>query len=65
MDVFDVLSAISRTKKALMYSGVREREALKKAELATSIEYHISISDIKRLVGEKEDPYRSAASQRI
>jgi hypothetical protein len=59
MDIFDVLSAVSKRKRQLMYSGVRETEALKKAELATSKEYHISLRDIKRLVGEKLDSYRS------
>ncbi len=63
MDIFEVLAAISRRKKALMYSGIREPEALKKAELATSKEYHISLRDIKRLVGERAGPYRP--SQRI
>jgi hypothetical protein len=51
MDIFDVLSAISKRKKAFMHSGVNEHEALIKAELDVSKEYHIRILDIKKLVG--------------
>ncbi len=50
MDIFEVLTAISKRKKALMYSGVNEKEALMKAELDVSKEYNISLFDIKRLV---------------
>jgi hypothetical protein len=50
MDVFEVLTAISKRKKALMHSGINEKEALMKAELDVSKEYHISLLDIKRLV---------------
>jgi hypothetical protein len=50
MDIFDVLSAISKRKKAFMHSGVNEHEALIKAELDVSKEYHIQIFDIKKLV---------------
>jgi hypothetical protein len=50
MDIFDVLAAISKRKKALMRSGIKEHEALIKAQLDVSKEYHISLFDIKRLV---------------
>ncbi len=50
MDIFDVLTAISKRKKALMHSGINEHEALIKAELDVSKEYHISLFDIKKLV---------------
>ncbi len=50
MDIFDVLNAISKRKKALMHSGINEQEALVKAEIDVSKEYNISLFDIKRLV---------------
>jgi hypothetical protein len=51
MDIFDVLTAISKKKKALMHSGLNEHEALDKAQLDVSEEYHISLFDVKKLVG--------------
>ncbi len=50
MDIFEVLSAISKRKKAFMHSGINENEALMKAELDVSREYHILLFDIKKLV---------------
>ncbi|VVB85113.1 Uncharacterised protein [uncultured archaeon] len=50
MDIFEVLSAISKRKKAFMHSGIDESEALSKAELVVSNEYHIPLFDIKKLV---------------
>ncbi len=50
MDIFEVLSAISKRKKAFMHSGTDEKEALTKAELEVFREYHISLFDIKKLV---------------
>ena len=50
MDVFEILSAISKRKKAFIHSGNNENEALMKAELDVSKEYHISLFDIKKLV---------------
>jgi hypothetical protein len=50
MDIFEVLTAISRRKKAFKQSGINENEALIKAELDVSGEYHISLFDIKKLV---------------
>ncbi len=50
MDIFDVLSAISNRKNVLMHSGINENEALMKAELDISKEYHILLFDIKKLV---------------
>ncbi len=52
MDIFDVLAAISKRKKKLMYGGVNEKEALRRAELDISEEYHIPLLDIKKLVGQ-------------
>lgn len=53
MDIFDVLGAISKRKLTLMYTGFNESEALTKAELDISLEYHISLFDIEKLVGRK------------
>ncbi len=50
MDIFEVLTAISKRKKAFAQSGINENEALMKAELDVSKEYHISLFDIKKLV---------------
>ncbi len=50
MDIFEVLTAISKRKKTFTQSGVNENEALVKAELDVSKEYHISLFDIKKLV---------------
>ena len=50
MDIFEVLNAFSNRKKAIMNSGKDEQDALEKAELDVSNEYHISLFDIKRLV---------------
>jgi hypothetical protein len=50
MDIFEVLSAISKRKKAFMKSGVNENKALIKAELDVSREYHISLFDIRKLI---------------
>jgi hypothetical protein len=50
MDIFEVLSAISKRKKAIMHRGIDEHEALIKAELDVSKDYHISLFDIKKLV---------------
>ncbi|MCZ7391904.1 MAG: hypothetical protein ABOK23_13720 [Candidatus Methanoperedens sp.] len=51
MDIFDVLAAISKRKMAFMHTGVNENEALIKAEFDVSKDYHISLHDIKKLVG--------------
>ena len=53
MDIFEVLAAISTRKNSFIHSGVNEDRALMKAERDVSNEYHISLLDIKRLVGEK------------
>ncbi len=50
MDIFDILTAISKRKKALMHKGIDEEEALVKAEIDVSKEYHIPLFDIKKLV---------------
>ena len=51
MDIFDVLSAISRKKDDLARTGMTEHEALMKAMRDISGEYHIPLPDIKKLVG--------------
>ncbi len=51
MDIFDVLTAISKRKMAFMHAGVNENEALIKAEFDVSKDYHISLLDIEKLVG--------------
>jgi hypothetical protein len=50
MDIFEVLTAISKRRKAFVNSGVNEQEALMKAEFDVSKEYHIPLFDIKKLV---------------
>jgi hypothetical protein len=49
MDMFDVLKVLMKRKAEIMYKGLSEREALTKARLLVSKEYHISIFDIERL----------------
>lgn len=56
MDVFEVLAAISARKNSFIHSGINENKALMKAERDVSNEYHISLLDIRKLVGEKRDP---------
>ncbi len=51
MDIFDVLTAISKRKMAFMHAGMKENEALIKAEFDVSKDYHILLLDIKKLVG--------------
>ena len=58
MDIFDVLTAISERKITFMQSGMNEQEAVMKANLEISREYHIRLLDIKKLVGER-DPVRT------
>jgi len=50
MDIFEVLSAISKRKKAFIHSGINENKALIKAELDVANEYHIPLFDIRKLV---------------
>ena len=50
MDIFEVLSAISKRKNAFINSGINQHEALMKAELDVSKEYHIPLFDIQKLV---------------
>ncbi len=50
MDIFEVLSAIIKRKTAFMHSGIDEQEALIRAELDISKEYHIPLFDIKKIV---------------
>ncbi|MCX9011415.1 MAG: hypothetical protein OIN66_09870 [Candidatus Methanoperedens sp.] len=64
MDIFDVLGAISKRKLTLMYSGINENEALTKAELDISLEYHISLFDIEKLVGHKASRTRTHRHRR-
>ncbi len=55
MDIFEVLTAVSKRKKAFMHNGINEHEALIKAEFDVSREYHISLPDIKRLLGHRSN----------
>ncbi|MDW7727448.1 MAG: hypothetical protein SCH70_10145 [Candidatus Methanoperedens sp.] len=50
MDIFEVLSAIIKRKAVFMDSGIDEQEALMRAELDISKEYHIPLFDIKKIV---------------
>ncbi len=52
MDIFEVLTAIIKRKIILMRAGINEYEALIKAELDISREYHIPLLDIQKLVGQ-------------
>ncbi len=56
MDIFEVLAAISARKNSFIHSGINENKALMKAERDVSNEYHISLLDIRKLVGEKRNP---------
>jgi len=56
MDIFDVLSAISKRRNTLMDRGITEHKALQKAEKVVSKEYHIPLPDIQRLVGDEIKP---------
>jgi len=51
MDIFDVLSAVSKRKMEFMYEGTDETEALTKAEFRVSNDYHIPLLDIRRIGG--------------
>ncbi|HMB45129.1 MAG TPA: hypothetical protein VKL21_04835 [Candidatus Methanoperedens sp.] len=51
MDIFDVLTAISKRKMAFMQENMNENKALIKAEVEISKEYHISLVDIQKLLG--------------
>jgi len=51
MDIFDVLSAISKKKTNLVKRGINEHKALIKAQRVVSKEYHIPLPDIQKLVG--------------
>ena len=53
MDIFDVLTAISKRRTNLMNSGLNGKKALIKAEKVVSKEYHIPLPDIKKLVGDE------------
>ena len=55
MDIFDVLAAITARKNSFINSGVNENKALMRAERDISDEYHISLLDIRTLVGEKRN----------
>jgi hypothetical protein len=56
MDIFEVLSAVSKRRINLMKRGIAKNKALIKAERVVSKEYHISLSDIQKLVGDKIKP---------
>lgn len=53
MDIFDVLSAISKKKINLVNRGINEHKALIKAQRVVSKEYHIPLPDIQKLVGDR------------
>ena len=56
MDIFDVLSAVSKKRVTLINRGLTEHKALIKAERVVSEEYHISLHDIQKLVGDEIKP---------
>jgi len=49
MDIFEVLTAISKRKKEFIHAGMDENEALVKAEFRVSEDYHIQLLDIKKI----------------
>lgn len=51
MDIFEVLTAISKKRTKLMNLGLNENKALIKAQRVVSKEYHIPMPDIQKLVG--------------
>jgi len=51
MDIFDVLTAISRRKTEFIRAGIDETEALSKAEFYVSGDYHIPLLDIRKIGG--------------
>ncbi len=51
MDIFDVLTAISKKKLEFIHAGMDGNEALIKAEFDVSEDYNIQLVDIKKLVG--------------
>lgn len=53
MDIFEVLTAISKRRTNLMNRGLNENKALIKAERGVSKEYHIPMPDIQKLVGDR------------
>lgn len=50
MDTFDVLHDICKRKNAFMHCGIKENEALLKAQNDVSKEYHIPLFDIQKMV---------------
>ena len=51
MDIFDVLSAISKRKTEFVKKGMAKTIASNRAKLAVSKEYHIPICDIRKICG--------------
>ena len=51
MDIFDVLTAISKRKMAFIQTDMNENDAQIKAEFEISKEYHIPLLDIKKIGG--------------
>jgi hypothetical protein len=51
IDIFDILTAISKKKMAFIQTDMSENDALVKAEFEISKEYHIPLPDIKKLFG--------------
>lgn len=51
MDIFDILKAISKRKTEFICEGIVEKDASKKAKFAVSKEYHVSLSDIRKICG--------------
>lgn len=49
MDIFDVLKAISKREKKFERLGMSKIDAIKKAELDVSNEYHIRLYDIRKI----------------
>jgi hypothetical protein len=53
MDIFDVLTAISKMRTSLIQCGLNENKALIKAKRVVSKEYHIPMPDIQKIVGDR------------
>lgn len=49
MDIFDVLKAVSKRKIEFVRLGMKENDAIRKAETYVSKEFNIALNDIRRL----------------
>ncbi|MCX9084918.1 MAG: hypothetical protein OIN87_08995 [Candidatus Methanoperedens sp.] len=53
MDIFEVLTAISKSRINLVKRGLNENKAMLKAQRVVSKEYHIPMPEIQKLIGNR------------